>query len=495
VVSIGIYSRQFFFFIGLGALLVGAGSLIRDQVGEAAGRPIAIPATAQSMAVDLYLEDAGKVRLDSYEVPGTVSFFKNHDELRYVLVDQPDTFLDRLQVTVHLPRPVTTSEVQASAIIVHDIDSTWESMVVDPTTVVYDIRNLGPTATLTLVAEFPKGSVLPSLSQRFFGTITSLPQTIWLALAVVLPLLALIVLIIVLAPQLRQRLADPGGAPQPTPPQTLPPAVVAALVDGQVSARAIAATLLDLARRDYIEIGSHGGTYTFTKRRRLLETGVANDLAPFEQTLLSKIFTSAAQATDEDIRVRIGHRLFSQKIASVYLGIYEEVTRLGYFIENPSVVSGSYRLAGLALFFLGILGFLFGAVFFADPPAPLLFWAGTILAALVVIAVAPRMPAHTPTGLARRRDWLRFRNFLKDTTPIDYQGQTQQEFFTYLPYAVALGVEGGWSHRFMESPFQLPDWYAPSATVARWEDFFQDMFPIVGYLSQELAALQEPTLS
>lgn len=495
MISIGVYSRQFFFFLGLGALLLGAGSVIGDQVGEAAGRPIAIPPTAQTMAVDLYLEDAGKVRLDSYVVPGTVSFFADHDELRYVLVDQPDTFLDRLQVTVHFPRPVTADDVRASAIIVHDIDSTWEVTTVDASSVVYDIRNLGPTATLTLVTEFPKGSVLPSLSQRVFGTITSLPQTIWLALALILPLLTLIVLVIVLAPQLRQRMTDPGDAHQPTPPQALPPAVVAALVDGQVSARAIAATLLDLARREYIEIGSHGGTYTFTKRRRLLETAVANDLAPFEQTLLSKIFTGAAQASEEDIRVRIGHRLFSQKIASVYLGIYEGVTRLGYFIENPSVVSGSYRLTGLALFFLGIIGFLFGAVFFANPPTPLLFWTGTILAALVVIAVAPRMPAHTSTGLARRREWLRFRNYLKDTTPIDYRGQTQQEYFTYLPYAVALGVEAGWSHRFMEGPFQLPEWYAPSATVARWEDFFQDMFPIVGYLAQELAAIKEPTLS
>lgn len=495
MVSIGIYSRQFLFFVGLTALLIGMTVVIRSQTSEAAGRPIAIPTTTQTMAVDLYLEDTGKVRLDNYQVPGTVSFLKDYDELRYLLVDQADAYLDRLQVTVHFPRSIQSDAVRASAIVVHDTSTTWE-VTTSENSVVYEVKNLGPTATLTLVTQFPKDIVLPSLSQRIFGTITSLPQIIWLTLALILPLLALIILAIVLAPQLRQRMARLGSEAQPTPPENLLPAVVTALVEGHVSARAIAATLLDLARRNYIEIGSHDGTYTFTKKRRLLESQTTgNDLASFERVLLSKIFAEAPQASEEDIRVRIGHRLFSQKIASVYLAIYEEVTRLGYFVENPSVVSGSYRLAGLGIFFVGILGFVLGAVFFANPPTPLLFWAGTILASLVVIAIAPRMPAHTTLGIHKRREWLRFKNFLKDSAPIDYRGQTQQEFFTYLPYAVALGAEADWSSRFMASPFQLPQWYVPAANVARWEDFFQDMFPIVGFLAHELAAVKEPTLS
>lgn len=473
-----------------------AGSwVVQNQTSEAAGRPIEIPAAVDTLAVDVNLLDHGRVQIDDTLVPGSVNFFQEYDELRYLIVDQPDVFLKKLDIRVHFPRPVTPDSVKASTIIVHDPDTTTETSWLSPTILQYSIRDMGPTATITLVATMPKGLVVASFAQQLFGTVESLPQIIWLALAVVLPVLALVVLSIVLLPQMRQRRMAATTDIRSTPPENLPPAVAAALVDGQVSARAIAATLLDLARRDYIEIASHDGTYTFTKRRRLLEPGQPKDLLPFEEVLLSKIFSGGPQATEEDIRVRIGHRLFSQKVAAVYLGIYENVTGLGYFIENPSVVSGGYRLAGLGLFFFGILGFIFGAIFYADPPTPLLFWAGTIAAALIVIALAPRMPAHTARGIGARSAWLQFRNYLHSSAAITYAGQNQQEFFTYLPYAVALGVEVAWSGRFVESPFQLPEWYAPSANVAVWEDFFHDMFPIVDYLSRELAAIKEPTLS
>ncbi len=494
MISFGFFYRQFFFFAAVIGLLAGAGWVVTSQRSQAsASRPIRIESSS-SAQIDLTLADYGMAQIGSEPVKNVIDFLPDHDELRYLLLDNTDAQVGNLTVNVHFPRTVDASLVTARAIIIHNATASFTTQWLDQQTLVFSIPAITPGTTLTLEVLLPKGIITPSLPQQLFGRVENLPQVIWLVLAIVLPLVTLMILGLLVWANLRERWSTTTEQ-RPTPPDDLTPAVAGVLVDGRVSARTIGATLLDLARREYIDIGSVGDSYTFTKRRRLLDLTSAVDLQPHEQALLGKIFADGPQSTQENIQIRIGSSLFSKKVAEMYLTMYEAATRLGYFHQNPSVTQGSYRLAGLGLFFLGVIGFGFGAAFFGDAPMPLLFWVGTIVAALVVIAVAPHMPVHTTAGIRQRRRWIAFRNYLANPQEIDYTSQTQEQFFAFLPYAVALGVEVEWARRFLRAPFRTPDWYTTKSPLGGLEEFVNDIFPIVGYLAREMAAVKDPTLA
>lgn len=494
MVSIGFYHKQFLFFFGIFGILAGLGYLVEEQTGEAAGRPLQIPPGRNQVVLDVL--DQGRVRIEGTEVAGVVQFGRKRDAFSYLLLEQLGSVIPELTIRLNWPRPVKAAEANARAIIIHNPTTTWRVTWEDPTTLVYTLTELEPAASVSLLVELPKGVVLPSPAQRLFGTIRTLPQTVWLTFGLVLPLATVVILLIVLAQTIRLRRGSETDRILPTPPPSLRPAVVSALVDGHVSARTLAATLFDLAERDYLDIGREGQSYIFTKRRRLLSQADSKDLTSFEAALLAKLFPAGeAQSNKDDVRVRIGSTLFSRKVAEVYLGIYDAVTEAGYFYENPSTIHGSYRMTGLALFFVSLLGFGFGVWLFNDPPTPLLFWLGMMVSSLAVIGIAPHLSGYTARGLATRRAWLAFRNYLKDTSSVSFAAEREEDFFQYLPYAIALGAEVEWSRRFLKAPFRLPDWYSSADRVVRLEDFVNDLFPIVGYLARELAAVKEPTLS
>lgn len=494
MVSFGFYYRQFFFFAAVIGLLTGAGWVVANQKSFASsGRPVTLQSAA-SAAVALNLADHGAATISGQTVGGLINFLVGHDELRYLLIDNTDATVGLLTATVHFPRPVDTATTSEDVIIVHNPTASFSSRWVDSQTLVYSIADINPGASVTLVAELPKGAIQPSIGQRLFGRVETLPQVVWLVLAVTLPAVTLGILLVLAWANLRQRWST-TATEQPVPPSDVSPALAGVLVDGRVSARSIGSILLDLARRDYLDIGSTGESYTFTKRRRLLQPGAIDQLTPYEQALLDKLFTRGPQATEESVRVRIGSSLFSKQVAEIYVSLYEAAAAAGFFQENPSVIQGSYRLAGLILFFSSIIGFGFGAAFFNSNPTPLLFWVGAIISALVIIALAPHMPMQTELGIRQRRAWVAFQNYLKANREIDYAGQTQELFFAYLPYAVALGVEVEWARRFLRAPFRFPDWYTTKQPSGGLEDFVNDIFPIVGYLARELAAVKEPTLA
>ena len=492
MVSIGLARQQFFFFVALVGLLIGVGYISTEQTSLATGRPLQLPIGRD--AVTLQVEDHGSVLVDQNQVRGVVRFTSGHDDFSYLLLDQLDHALSNLTVTLHWPRAVAPDQAQVRAIVVHTDPTTWTWHWRDSQTLIYQFEQTDPGASISLLVQLPKGVIEPSLTQRLFGTIRSLPQIVWLSFALVLPLVTFFILALIWFGQARVKRLSQTDQQRPSPPEALAPAAVSALVDGRVSARSLAATLFDLARREYLDIGRSESGYVFTKRRRLLEDKAA--LTSYETALLAKLFPAAAvQATAEDVRIRIGSSLFSRRVAEVYLGIYEDVTDRGYFHANPSQLQAGYRQAGLALFFLGVIGFGYGMTLFADAPTPLLFWVGMIVAALLIIQAGPKISNYTSTGLVHRREWLAFRNYLISSQTPTFSMQNQEDFFRYLPLAIALGVEVIWARRFLKAPFHLPSWYATEERVVRLEDFVNDIFPMVGFLARELAAVKEPTLS
>ena len=76
-----------------------------------------------------------------------------------------------------------------------------------------------------------------------------------------------------------------------------------------------------------------------------------------------------------DVLYRVGHRIFSEKMAHVYWEIYNQLEKEGYFTKSPGKVIAHWRALGVSLFFAGVIGFFTGVLF----STPVFLTSGTLL--------------------------------------------------------------------------------------------------------------------
>jgi len=443
--------------------------------------------------MDIVIGKNGSVLVDGAKKGGVLKLYEKYDELRILVYDSPGQFINFFQATVHLPADATSDETRQIVYAVHGVGAT-ENYFEDSRTLIFTARDISPSATLTIVADMPKGLVTPGLWQKIEFSTRSLPIRIWLIIAIILPLVTLILMFVMIAKRRSTQLIQVKGF-LGGPPENISPALAGVLMDGAVGAREIAATLIDLARRGYIFIVSKGqGQFSFGIRRTG-EIERMEGLSPFEKVLLQKIFLPRAiKSTVADVEMRIGRHVFSRKIAQFYLEIYNQATKSGFFVKNPAKVHLAWKYTGIILFFLSFAGFLYGALTGADPRFGLIFWVGGMVAAVVIIRLSPFMPARTNKGNEQVQEWLEFREYLTDRRPATGVESMQGKFEEFLAYAIVLGAEVDWAKRFSQEPFSKPDWYESTDRTVTLGSFAGQIFPLVGYVAQNLARSHEPTV-
>lgn len=492
----GFYKRKALFFL----MILVAGLVIYYLVINFARPKAAIEyskfsqvSSVSEVAMDVVIEENGKVLVDNKRKNGVFHFYENYDELRILVFDSPDQFISHFTATVHLPSKTDQEKTRQIIYAVHGVGST-QAYFADSQTLVYEAYDISSGATLTIVANLPKGMVAPSLSQRIAIGIRNTPIKIWLYIAIVLPGITLILMLFMIIKRRSAQMMPVRGL-LGGPPEALPPALPGVLIDGSVGAREVAATLIDLARRGFIFIINKGnGRFSFGVRRSgELEkmTGLTN----FERELLAKIFLpESIKSTVGDVEMRIGRHIFSKKIAKFYLEIYNEATKAGYFVQNPAKVHLAWKYTGVGLFFVSFIGFMLGAIMGADPKFGLIFWVGGMAAAAVIVRLSPFMPARTAKGNQSLREWLEFREFLTDHRPASGVEAQQGKFEEFLPYAIVLGAEVDWAKRFSRERFSKPDWYDSRERVVTLNSFASQLFPLIGYVAKNLARSHEPTV-
>jgi hypothetical protein len=260
-----------------------------------------------------------------------------------------------------------------------------------------------------------------------------------------------------------------------------------------MSGRLLAATLVDLAEREFLIIRPDGRSFTFGQRRVTSRTApTPTDLAGFEQTLIEKLFLPrTVRSSQADIDVRLGHRLFSRKIASIYLKVYDQLTTLGYFTENPEFVWQRYRSIGLLLLSVALAGFTATLAFMPPPKFPLVSWVGMMVASVLILRGAPHLPRRTRRGIEALREWLAFRRWLALPEPLT-GNDASTTYRRWLPYAIALGVEVEWTRRLGDAIIEPPNWLVTSVAYVSIDDFARQLFPIVGYVGTQFAAVRDP---
>ena len=415
------------------------------------------------------------------------------DRITYIATDAGGEFIDHLLVVINLPVALSADQVKLTAIGAYGVGQSSYQLA-QPNQITYDVLGLSPQAIYTVQADLPAHTLRLPLIQQLAPFIQSLPFEFWLAIGLIFPLIAFTaVAIMVQRATSEWKHSQVSNELRETPPGNLAPALAGVLILGKMNARMLAATLIDLAERNFVIISNHGDTFTFGKRRNYVgATALGGELAPFEAKLLDKLFLpSAIKSTEADINVRLGHRLFSRKIAEVYLQVYEATTSAGYFVDNPGAVWQRYRAAGIVLLVLALAGFGLTLAFMSGQKYPLVSWVGMMVASLVIMQGAPLLPRRTPQGVAALREWTAFRNYLKLAQPI--QNTNDPDLYRrYLAYAIAFGVEVEWTRRFAGTVFQAPDWLVIQGEFVKIDDFARQLFPIVGYVATEMAAVRDP---
>lgn len=483
------------------ALLVAVGIsgyvfVVSRQTSEASVRRQAIPTTpVASLAVAL--QDGGTSTVNGQVMTGLIRFEPNRQIFDYQAYLKDGSFVDQLTTTVTLPRLVNATQLVARHTASYGVVT--EEPIVSGATITYVARNLTPDASYRIELVMPPGTVQPSLLGRLVDGIRNLSPVWWLSIALGLPLVALGILSLMFAAALRSWRGPSVSQEQESIPATdgvpTPPALAAILLGGKVSPRALAATLLHLANRGYIQVVHRDSGFTFGKRRTidLTTPQMQTDLTVYEQILLDKIFRAdAIKSSDVDIQVRLGQHLFSRKVAQAYLAMYDATVQLGWFVRNPQAIYRGYRSAALGVISLSVVGFVVSLIFGPQPYFYLLGWAGLFFVGLVMYQITPLLPRRTAVGDAQYKQWLAFRNYLTSARRIANVTTAQQLYTQYLPYAVALGVEVEWTERFLGTPFHVPDWYTSSGNVSVIEDFANNLFPIIGSVATDLASVREP---
>jgi hypothetical protein len=484
--------KKFLLFLGIAALAVGAYYIWQSQNQPTADALYTEGDTlTNTVETNITIKPDGTVLVDNKKDNGTLRFLPDYDEFSLVAFDNPSQYVTSYKATIHLDKSMPAGNVRQLIYAVHGVgDSLYYAP--DAKTLVYEVSDIAPGSTVTVVARFSKGMITPPIFKGIILDIEMLTVNVWLKLAIGLPSITLIILMFILyRRRSTQGLISKGMLS--VLPDKVPPALAGVVVDGSVGAREIAATLIDLAQRGYIMIVNNGkGEFNFGKRR-YVDSETPPGLSDFEKALLSKIFVPESyKSTVNDVEMRIGRHIFSRKIANFYLAIYDLATKLGYFVKNPSRVHLRYKYVGIFLFFVSFLGFFIGAVSHLDPKYALIFWAAGMIASALIIRVAPYMPTLTPLGVDRAREWLAFREYLSSPENIPGADALQDKLNQYLPYAISLGAEVEWIKRFHNEPFAVPEWYESSERAATIDDFASGLFPIIGYVSRHLAKSHDP---
>ncbi len=479
---VGLYWRKLVFFAGVFVFI--SFSLSTVKIFRADTAKYTPPAQSTDLTINLKIGADGGVVIDGKKIVQRIDTSGSKDELILPILDNTGMSYNSVHVLMTLPKNVvsaSTYDVKG----IHGIDSTSVTAVND-SSIDYYASSVGPESTLSVIIDMPKGTVSPPLIIKLYAAVAGIKSIIWYTIALALPLATLVFMILFVLYQARQQKIDVPEQETDSPPMALPPAIAGVLYRQKVGPRELAATLIDLAERGDIYILDKERDFAFLKNK------FDQRLLSYEKILLSKIFRANIVSDSAEIEHRINNHLYSQKISLVTSGIYVLATRLGYFKTNPQRVHLKYQIIGMGAFFVGLICFLLSLLIFTNPPYILFFWAGMMIAGLIITLTAKNIPNRTVIGQQTLSNWLAFRKYLSNPAKIPFSFESQELFQKYLPYAVVLDCEVAWAKRFSDQNFVLPSWYVSDQLGQGLQDFCLSLFPIVSYVARSLSSLKEP---
>jgi uncharacterized protein (TIGR04222 family) len=436
---------------GLTDIRVYDGNGVQLSQGDTPGTySVSNEGSRKVVQVNFDLTDTSATWTFHYRAKSTVQFYDPQDEFWWHVFDaETPVDIAAARVTVKIPGSVPSDQMKQVVQTGSSVDPTVASPA--PSTMVYEATNIPAYTEFWIGIAFPKGVVKYTWTARRIGAFI-LPK-----LGLVLPVLFFLGMLLIWRQRGRDDPSKTYASYVSEPPSNLSPGLVGALIDEKVDTKEVIATIVDLARRGYLEItdmkdaGSSARPETiFTRTKSLV------DLKGFERSVADSLFDGGHpdQVTTKDLR---NH--FYSHVQPIIGQVYDEVVTAGLFFSNPKAVRSRWIGFGfLAAVVLGVLTAIFA---FADIGGWGYFLFGSIVSVIIVWCFAPFMPQRTATGAQEQRKWEAFRNYLHDLTRFQDMESAKDSFEKYLAYAIAFGVERQWVRRFEGLNVPSPTWYHP----------------------------------
>jgi hypothetical protein len=140
--------------------------------------------------------------------------------------------------------------------------------------------------------------------------------------------------------------------------------------------------------------------------------------------------------------------------------LYAELVAKGYFTRSPEETRTAWQGGTrVGLIVAIVVGLGVCAVFVADASLVLLPVVVGIGLAFVLYRLSAAMPRKTRAGAEAAAKWRAFRRYLDDIEKYEGVDEATETFDTYLPYAVAFGLEQSWVAKFASVRTPTPAWY------------------------------------
>lgn len=285
------------------------------------------------------------------------------------------------------------------------------------------------------------------------------------------------------------------------PPTDLTPGEVGLLYDNKFEDREITSTIIDLAMRGFIAIRkvsrTHAfGSYAVYEFELLREDAGVLDLKRHEQAVLNGLFGVVGSVQMDKMHAAVTNAKTREKIAGYYKGV-EQISMIGnkvcidelrpYFFQYVSqaytAAHAQLRHAGyfaygsaFASWLLLLIGvaLIIGAVLQTAYPQIVVVLAWIIGIVFVImgsglLAGASSFARRATLGNKAKRyldgfilylqtaEVDRF-NHIQSPQTVEQKVEGIKLYKTYLPYAIALGLEGEWTQRFQSAYTESSTW-------------------------------------
>lgn len=435
---------------------------VRNQTGAAWNYQV----TKNGNVINIKIGDANKyvsgfqTYVITYKVENALLFMEDHDQLYWnVTGNYWNAPIKDASAVVSLAGKGSSQQLRAVSYVgLYGSVEQGGYEAIDNAVKYYTKRSLRTGEGLTIVFGWDKGLVTPPSSlQKFLWAVNYRENWVFL-----FPLFALAYMICLWYRTGRDPKVRESVAVMYEPPKfngiPLTPAMTGVIVDESIDQRDITASIIGLAVKGYIKIEEMEEKGLIIKSRdynfiKVKEPDAA--LSDFENRLMGDVFSGQSSTSVSELTNK-----FYKNIPALKEAIHKELVSKKYFARNPDAVKGFYIAAGLisALLVFLVSLFLQRAINSYFTIGQCIFAA--VLTGLSVLAFAGAMPAKTRAGAAAHMDVLGFQEFLNRAEKDKLERMGDSSLFSrYLPYAMALGVEGNWARAFEGIYQEQPDWY------------------------------------
>ncbi len=234
---------------------------------------------------------------------------------------------------------------------------------------------------------------------------------------------------------------------------------VGTMIDQRIDDCDIAALFLTWAVNNFISIREVPGkklAFELVKK-----TDKPDITTPEEQELFDLIFSKGS------VYLPKPDTTIARAIAKVKNTTYHTLVKKGLFVVHPELVRTAFLVAGV---FIGIGGgIIFSNTIYSDSILSVVAFFIMIINGAIIALTGQVMPQITQDGARMIEKIKGFKLFLSVTEEarlkfFNAPKKKPEQFETFLPFALALGVEREWTAHFADMSLSQPSWYEGVST-------------------------------